>query len=76
VSDTLIPILDLSEQYAALRPRVLEAVDAVFTSGMLINGPNVKALETEVAQYLGAGNAVGLNSGTDALHLALRALDI
>ncbi|MBV9270487.1 MAG: DegT/DnrJ/EryC1/StrS family aminotransferase [Candidatus Eremiobacteraeota bacterium] len=72
----MIQILDLSEQYAALRPQILEAVDAVFTSGMLINGPNVKALETEVARYLSAEYAVGLNSGTDALHLALRALDI
>src|SRR5690242_3902638 len=43
---------------------------------MLINGPNVKALEGEVSQYLGAQHAVGLNSGTDALHLALRALGI
>ena len=72
----MIPILDLSEQYAALRNEMLEAVDRVFTSGVLINGPNVKALEQEIAAYLGAGYGVGLNSGTDALHLALRALDI
>lgn len=55
---------------------MLRAVDDVFTSGHFINGPNVKALEAEVAQYLGVSHAVALNSGTDALHLALRALDI
>lgn len=55
---------------------MLRAVDDVFSSGHFINGPNVRALEAEVAEYLGAAHAVALNSGTDALHLALRALDI
>lgn len=72
----MIQILDLKEQYAQLREQMLAAVDGVFQSGALINGPNVKALEREVAEYVGAAHGVGLNSGTDALHLALRALDI
>lgn len=72
----MIPICDLKEQYRTLREQMLRAVDDVFSSGHFINGPNVKALETEVAGYLGAKHAVALNSGTDALHLALRALDI
>ena len=72
----MIPICDLKGQYKTLREQMLRAVDEVFTSGHFINGPNVKALESEVAQYLGAAHAVALNSGTDALHLALRALDI
>lgn len=72
----MIPILDLKEQYHALREEMLRAVGDVFENGAFINGPNVKALEREVAVYLGAGYGVGLNSGTDALHLALRALDI
>jgi dTDP-4-amino-4,6-dideoxygalactose transaminase len=72
----VIPICDLKEQYRTLRDQMMRAVDEVFTSGHFINGPNVKALEAEVAQYLGVKHAVALNSGTDALHLALRALDI
>jgi dTDP-4-amino-4,6-dideoxygalactose transaminase len=72
----VIPICDLKEQYRLLRDQMLRAVDDVFASGHFINGPNVKALEGEVAAYVGAQHAVALNSGTDALHLALRALDI
>lgn len=72
----MIPILDLKEQYHSLREEILAAVEGVFESGVFINGPNVKALESEVAAYLDAAHGVGLNSGTDALHLALRALDI
>lgn len=72
----MIPICDLKEQYRTLREQMLRAVDEVCSSGHFINGPNVKALEAEVAAYVGAPHAVALNSGTDALHLALRALDI
>ncbi len=72
----MIPILDLKEQYHALREDMVNAVERVFEGGVFINGANVKALETEVAAYAGASYGVGLNSGTDALHLALRALDI
>lgn len=72
----MIPICDLKEQYRMLREQMMRAVDDVFSSGHFINGPNVKALESEVAQYAGTSHAVALNSGTDALHLALRALDI
>ena len=72
----MIPILDLKEQYHALKEEMLRAVGDVFENGAFINGPNVKALEKEVAQYLGGEHGVGLNSGTDALHLALRALNI
>lgn len=72
----MIPILDLKEQYHDLREEMLRAVNDVFEGGAFINGPNVKALEKEIAQYLDSAHGVGLNSGTDALHLALRALDI
>ena len=72
----MIPICDLTEQYDRLREPMLRAVDEVFRSGAFINGPNVKALEQEVAEYVGASYGVALNSGTDALHLALRALDV
>ncbi|MEO6912694.1 MAG: DegT/DnrJ/EryC1/StrS family aminotransferase [Candidatus Baltobacteraceae bacterium] len=72
----VIPILDLTEQYQTLKTEIDRAVLEVFQTAHFINGPNVKAFELEIAKYLGVAHAVGLNSGTDALHLALRALDI
>lgn len=72
----MIPILDLTEQYAQLKREIDAAVSEVFAGGHYINGPNVSALEKEIAAYTGAAHGVGLNSGTDALHLALRALHI
>jgi dTDP-4-amino-4,6-dideoxygalactose transaminase len=76
VEIAMIPILDLTEQYRRLRAEIDRAVDDVLGGGQYINGPNVEALENEIAAYIGTRSAVGLNSGTDALHLALRALDI
>jgi dTDP-4-amino-4,6-dideoxygalactose transaminase len=72
----VISICDLKEQYRGLREQMLRAVDEVMAGGRYINGPNVGSLEEEIAAYTGAAYGVGLNSGTDALHLALRALDI
>ena len=72
----MIPIVDLKEQYRQLKAEMDAAVLAVLGSGEFINGPNVRALERELAAYLDVKHAVALNSGTDALHLALRALDI
>lgn len=72
----MIPILDLTEQYRSIKPEIDAAVGAVLAGGHYIMGPNVKALEREIAAYVGARHAVALNSGTDALHLALRALGI
>jgi dTDP-4-amino-4,6-dideoxygalactose transaminase len=71
-----IPILDLTRQYRAIKDEIDRAVLDVLAAGVYINGPNVRALEDEIARYAGTQHAVGLNSGTDALHLALRALDI
>ncbi len=72
----MIPILDLTRQYRFLKRELDEAIADVLASGQYINGPNVVAFETEMARYIGTEHAVALNSGTDALHLALRALDI
>jgi dTDP-4-amino-4,6-dideoxygalactose transaminase len=72
----VIPILDLKRQHAELKPHLDRAITGVLENGAFINGPNVGALESEIAQYVGVRYAVGLNSGTDALVLALRALDI
>ncbi|MBV8285122.1 MAG: DegT/DnrJ/EryC1/StrS family aminotransferase [Candidatus Eremiobacteraeota bacterium] len=72
----MIPILDLTRQHKQLEPELERAIRGVLEGGAFINGRNVAAFEEELAGYLGAAHAVGLNSGTDALHLALRALDI
>ncbi|HEX8805453.1 MAG TPA: DegT/DnrJ/EryC1/StrS family aminotransferase, partial [Candidatus Aquilonibacter sp.] len=76
MASQLIPILDLRRQYHALEAEIATAARGVFESGHFINGPNVDAFEAEMAAYAGTTFALGLNSGTDALHLALRALDI
>src|ERR1700736_4641598 len=72
----MIPILDLVAQYRSLKLEIDAAIERVLESGIFIMGPNVDAFEIEVARYLGANHAIALNSGTDALHLALRALDV
>lgn len=71
-----VPILDLKGQHRALLGELMSAIEEVLEGSHFILGPNVKAFEGEAAEYLGISHAVGLNSGTDALHLALRALDI
>jgi dTDP-4-amino-4,6-dideoxygalactose transaminase len=72
----MIPILDLTAQYRELKPQIDAAIARVLESGTFIMGPNVEAFEHEIAAYLGVKHAISLNSGTDALHLALRALDV
>jgi dTDP-4-amino-4,6-dideoxygalactose transaminase len=72
----MIPILDLTRQYRSIRGEIDAAVGAVFEAGHFINGPQCQALEAEIAAYTDTAYAIGMNSGTDALHLALRALDV
>lgn len=72
----MIPILDLKRQYDQIGKEIEKEVIDVLRSGCYILGPHNKALESDLAEYIGVKHAVGLNSGTDALHLALRALDI
>ena len=76
VRGTGVPLCDLRTQYQELQSQIEEAVARVLRSGQVILGPEVKALEEEVAHYCGAGHAIGCASGTDALLLALYALDI
>jgi len=71
-----VPILNLSVQYQALRAEIDAAIQAVVAAGQFVLGPNVRALEEEMAGRLGVSAAVAVASGTDALHLALRALDL
>ena len=72
----MIPILDSKRQYAQIGSKVEDAVLQVLRSGQYILGEENKMFAEEIAKYMGVKNAVTLNSGTDALHLALRALNI
>ena len=76
MSETLIPMLDLRPEIERHRAAFAEAFERVLDSGRFVGGPEVEAFEAEVAEYLGVAYAVGLNSGTDALVIALRALGI
>ena len=71
-----IPILDLKPEIEELWEELKAAIEGVLRSGQFIMGPNVKAFEEEVAGYLGAKHAIGVNSGTDALVIALQAAGI
>ena len=71
-----IPIVDLRAQYAGIRAEVLAAIDEVLESQQFILGPAVSRFEEQMARYLGCAHAAGVASGSDALLLALMALDI
>ncbi len=72
----MIPLLDLVTQYQSIKPEIDAAIQDVLNSGKFILGPQEKAFEQEIADYLGVRHAVGLASGTDALIIALRAAGI
>jgi dTDP-4-amino-4,6-dideoxygalactose transaminase len=69
-------LCDIQAQYRDLQPEFEAALARVLGSGQVILGPEVAALEEEVARYCGVGRGVGCGSGTDALLLALHALEI
>lgn len=73
---TFIKNWDYLREYKKLRKDVLKAVDKVFSSGQLILGEEVRNFEKAFSQYCGAGFGVGVNSGTDALMIGLKALGI
>jgi dTDP-4-amino-4,6-dideoxygalactose transaminase len=66
-------MVDLKRQHAALKDEIDAGIQEVLSSAQFILGPNVRAFEEEVAQYCGVRHAIAVASGTDALHLALRA---
>jgi dTDP-4-amino-4,6-dideoxygalactose transaminase len=71
-----VPLLDLVAETRELRPALDAAWHRVVGSGQFVLGPEVEAFESEAAAFLGVRHAVGLNSGTDALVIALRALGV
>jgi len=71
-----IPMCDLQTQFRRLEPQLQDAIMGVLRSGQVILGPEVSTFEAEVSKYCGAAFGVGCSSGSDALLLALAALDI
>ena len=71
-----VPFVDLKAQYAAIREEVTAAVHRVLESTQFVLGDEVAAFEREFAAYCGTSEAIGVNSGTSALHLALLAAGV
>ncbi len=72
----MIPFFDLTQQYKNIQDEIDDATARVLKSGWFILGPEVRAFEKEFAEYIGTRFAIGVGSGTEALHLALLALGI
>ena len=72
----MIPQFDLKKEYAFLEEEIQLELKKVFAKTNFIGGDNVTALETNIAKYLGVKYAISCNSGTDALHFALKSFDI
>src|SRR5712691_913045 len=72
-SDLQFPFLDLKAEFASMREEIFEAVERVLESQQFILGPEVEALEVDVARLVGCRHAIGCASGSDALLLALMA---
>ncbi|MGB0383316.1 MAG: DegT/DnrJ/EryC1/StrS family aminotransferase [Ardenticatenaceae bacterium] len=71
-----VPLLDLKAQYATMREEIREAIDRVVESQYFILGPEVQALEKEIATYSQCEYGIGVSSGTDAILVCLMALDL
>jgi dTDP-4-amino-4,6-dideoxygalactose transaminase len=71
-----VPLLDLKEQYAAIREEVLAVTEEIYASQHFILGPHVERLEKEIADYCRTGFATGVSSGSDALIISLMALAV
>lgn len=72
----MIPFLDLKAPHVELRDEIQAAIDRVLSSGWYILGPELETFEAEYATYCGTSHCIGVANGLDALHLALRAMDI
>jgi dTDP-4-amino-4,6-dideoxygalactose transaminase len=73
---TNVPLLDLKAQFAQIRSEVMPLIEQVCASQQFILGEHVRGLEEELAHYCGSAAGIGVSSGTDALLLALMALEI
>jgi dTDP-4-amino-4,6-dideoxygalactose transaminase len=71
-----VPLLDLTAQYSEIESEIKEALERLFRTQQFILGPNVEELEERIADYSQCRYGIGVSSGTDALLVALMALDI
>lgn len=71
-----IPVFDLTRQYALIRDDIRTAIDRVLDSGKYVLGSEGIAFEQSFAAYIGTAHGIGVNSGTDALKIALKALNV
>jgi dTDP-4-amino-4,6-dideoxygalactose transaminase len=71
-----VPFIDLKAQYALIEDRVRENMDRILEHGAYIMGPEIQELEQRLGEYIGSRYAIGCSSGSDALLMALMALDI
>ena len=76
MEDPAIPLVDLKAQHRSIKAELDAAIGSVLESGRFILGPEVQAFEREFGDYCGTRHAVGVNSGTSALHLALLAAGV
>lgn len=75
-SQTKVPFLDLKAQYLSIKGEIDAAIAKILETSQFVLGDEVAALEREFAEYCGAAQGVGVNSGTSALHLALLACGV
>jgi len=71
-----VPYIDLGRQYVPLRDEILTTVDRIFAGADFVLREDLDRFETAIAEYLGVTHAIGVNSGTDALMLSVRALGL
>ena len=72
----MIPLVDLAAQYRLLKSDIDATIEAVLRDGKYVLGPPVESFERDFAEYCGTSHAVGTNSGTSALHVALLAAGV
>ena len=72
----MVPFIDLTRQYRGIKEEILTATERVYEKGRFILGEEVSAFEEEFSHYCGVRFGIGVNSGTDALTLALKAAGI
>jgi dTDP-4-amino-4,6-dideoxygalactose transaminase len=72
----MIPMINLKKQFEDIRPEIVAAIVEVLESTRYVLGPKVKELENNMSEYIGVPNVMGVASGTDALHLALKAFGL
>jgi len=76
IEEKMVPMVDLKRQFQEIEDEILHILKEILKSGQYILGPKVSEFEKKIASYLGISEAVGVASGTDALHLSIDALGI